>query len=87
VYEEVKLEAGYRLDMLVENALSVEVKAVDALAPIHRAQLLSYLPLMNRQLGLLINFHVPLIKDGIIRVVNNYREAPSAKLCASATLR
>jgi GxxExxY protein len=78
VYDQVKLEAGYRLDLLVENSVIVEIKAVDALAPIHRAQLLSYLRLMDRQLGLLINFHVPLIRDGIVRVVNNFREAAAS---------
>jgi GxxExxY protein len=73
VYENVKLaDVGYRLDLLVENELIVEVKAREALAPVHFAQLVSYLKLANRRLGLLINFHVSSLKDGIHRRVNNF---------------
>jgi GxxExxY protein len=71
VYEEVKLEVGYRVDIMLENRLIVEVKAVDALNDVHLAQLLTYLKLSNCKLGLLINFNVTLIKKGIKRVVNN----------------
>jgi GxxExxY protein len=71
VYEEVKLEVGYRVDIMLENRLIVEVKAVDALNDVHLAQLLTYLKLSNCKLGLLINFNVTLIKNGIKRVVNN----------------
>jgi GxxExxY protein len=71
VYEEVKLEVGYRVDIMLENRLIVEVKAVDALNDVHLAQLLTYLKLSNCKLGLLINFNVKLIKNGIKRVVNN----------------
>jgi len=72
VYEGHKLEIGYRIDLLVEGQVVVEVKAVDAIAPIHRAQLLSYLRLSKRPLGLLLNFNVALMKDGIVRMRNGY---------------
>lgn len=71
IYEEVKLDVGYRLDILVENKLILEIKSVDSLNEIHFAQLLTYLKLTNCKLGLLINFNVSLIKNGIRRVVNN----------------
>lgn len=71
VYEEVKLEIGYRLDLLVENKVIIEVKAVEALNDVHLAQVLTYLKLSECKLGLLINFNVALIKNGIRRVVNN----------------
>ena len=74
VYREVKLECGYRLDLLVEEAVIVEIKAVNHLAPIHQAQLLSYLKLSGCKVGLLINFNVKVLKDGICRVVNNLPE-------------
>jgi GxxExxY protein len=69
VYDEVKLDAGYRLDLLVNGRVIVEVKAVEALHPIHTAQLLTYLKLTSVRLGLLINFNTKLIKDGLKRVV------------------
>jgi len=68
----VKLDCGYRLDLLVEEAVIVEVKAVDRLAPIHKAQLLSYMRLSGCKVGLLINFNVKVLKDGIRRVVNDF---------------
>jgi GxxExxY protein len=71
VYEKVRLEAGYRLDFFVENKLIIEVKAVDALNDIHKAQVITYLKLSGCKLGLLVNFNVVLIKDGIKRIVNN----------------
>ena len=70
VYEEVKLECGYRMDLLVEHSVVVEVKSVDALAPIHEAQTLSYLKLSGCKLALLINFNVTVLKDGIRRFIN-----------------
>jgi GxxExxY protein len=70
VYDGVRLDLGYRIDLLVENAVLVELKAVDSLAPIHQAQLLSYLKLSGRHIGLLINFNVAHLKDGIKRLVN-----------------
>ena len=71
VYEEVKLDVGYRIDIIVENKLIIEVKSVEALNDVHFAQLLTYLKLTNCKLGLLINFNVSLIKNGIKRIVNN----------------
>jgi GxxExxY protein len=70
VYEAVHLEIGYRIDLLVENIVVVELKACDAIAPVHRVQLLSYLKLSGKPLGLLLNFHVALMKDGIVRMKN-----------------
>mgnify|MGYP000935036190 CR=1 FL=1 len=72
IFEEVKLECGYRIDLLVENRVVIEVKSVDALNDIHLAQTLTYLKLGNYKLGLLVNFNVVLLKNGIKRVVNNF---------------
>ena len=71
VYDEVKLECGYRIDLWLEHKVIVEIKSVDSLNDIHMAQILTYLKLSGNKLGFLINFNVPLIKDGIRRVVNN----------------
>ncbi len=71
IYKEVKLDAGYKIDLLVENLVIIEIKLVEALAPVHFAQLLTYLKLANLKLGLLINFNTKLLKEGIHRVVNN----------------
>jgi GxxExxY protein len=70
IFEEVKLECGYRIDLLVEKKLVLEIKSVDALNDIHLAQTLTYLKLGNYKLGLLINFNVILLKTGIKRVIN-----------------
>jgi GxxExxY protein len=70
VFEEVKLECGYRIDLLVENKLVIEVKSVEALNDVHLAQTLTYMKLGNYKLGLLINFNVALLKSGLKRVVN-----------------
>jgi len=70
VYEEVKLDCGYRIDLLVENKVVVEIKSLDALHDIHTAQVLTYLKLGNYKLGLLINFNVVLLKQGIKRIIN-----------------
>lgn len=70
VYDDVKLDAGYRIDVLVENAVVLELKAVEALAPIHEAQLITYLKLSGRKVGLLINFNVVRLVDGIVRRAN-----------------
>ncbi|MCA9282333.1 MAG: GxxExxY protein [Phycisphaeraceae bacterium] len=67
-YKGIQLECGYRLDVVVENSLILEIKAVDQLAPIHEAQLLTYLRLSGHRLGLLINFNVPVLRDGIKRL-------------------
>jgi GxxExxY protein len=70
IYENIKLECGYRADLIVENKLIIEIKAVDVLNEVHKAQLLTYLRLTNLKLGLLINFNVVLLKDGIKRTAN-----------------
>lgn len=69
VYKEVKLEAGYRIDLIIENSIIIEIKAVDSLSDIHLAQILTYLKLSNCKLGLLVNFNVRHLKDGIKRVI------------------
>ena len=74
VYKGVTLDAGYRIDLLVEGSVIVELKAVERLERIHEAQLLSYLKLANLQLGLLINFNTVLLKDGVRRIANNLPE-------------
>ena len=71
VYEAVRMDVGFRADLIVEDKVIVEIKSIDAIAPVHRKQLLTYLRLTDKRLGLLINFNVELIKDGITRVVNN----------------
>jgi len=71
IYKDVNLETGYKLDLIVENLVIVEIKSVEALVPVHFAQLLTYLKLSDRKLGLLINFNTKLLKEGIHRVVNN----------------
>ena len=75
IYKKVKLDCGYYLDLLIEDDVIVEIKSVEKLLPIHKAQLLSYLKISGLRVGLLINFNVKLLKDGIIRVVNNYPDS------------
>ena len=72
VYKEVKLDAGYRIDLLIENKVIVEIKSVEALADIHTAQLLTYLKLKDLKLGLLINFNSVRVVDGLKRILNGY---------------
>jgi len=76
VYRGVKLDCGYRLDLLVEERVIVEIKVVDHLGSIHQAQLLSYLKLSGCKVVLLINFNVKVLKDGIRRVVNDFPDSP-----------
>src|SRR5271157_249017 len=71
IYKDVKQDVGYRLDLIVENKVIIEIKSVDALAPVHFAQLLTYLKLSELKLGLLINFNSKILKENIHRVVNN----------------
>lgn len=71
IHEEIKLDAGFRADVIVENKVIVELKSVEALAPVHYKQVQTYLKLSGCKLGLLVNFNVNLIKDGIHRIVNN----------------
>ena len=70
VFENVKLECGYRIDILVENKVVIEIKSVEALNDVHMAQTLTYLKLGNYKLGLLINFNVLKVKDGLKRIIN-----------------
>jgi GxxExxY protein len=74
VHEDIRIEAAFRADLLVEDRVIVEVKSVESLHPVHRKQLLTYLRLADKRLGLLINFHVRLIKEGISRIANNLEE-------------
>ncbi len=69
IYKEVKLDCGYRIDILVENKIVVEIKSIDALAPIHTAQVLTYLKFASKEVGILINFNVTLLKNGLKRYV------------------
>jgi len=70
-YKNIKFEAGFRIDLLVNNSVLVEIKSVENLAPVHYAQTLTYLKMKNLKLGLLINFNTKFLKDGLHRVVNN----------------
>ncbi len=76
-YKDVELDCGYRLDILVAEAIVIELKAIQRFEPIHEAQLLTYLKLGGWTIGLLINFNVPVLKSGIKRIVNNYKENSS----------
>jgi GxxExxY protein len=80
-YKDVKLDCGYRLDLVVEGKIIIELKAVESLLPIHEAQLLTYLKLSGLTLGLLINFNVVMLKQGIKRIVNNFQDSASPRLC------
>jgi GxxExxY protein len=73
-YEEIKLEVGYRADLIVEDKVIIELKSVERIAPVHQKQLLTYLKLADKRLGLLINFGEALIKNGVRRVVNDLEE-------------
>ena len=71
-YKSIRLDCGYRMDIVVQNSVLLELKAVESLAPIHEAQMLTYLKLSKLKIGLIINFNVPVLKNGIKRLVNNY---------------
>ena len=73
-YEGVRLDVGFRADLIVEDKVIVELKSVEKIAPVHKKQLLTYLRVADKRLGLLINFGAPLIKDGITRIVNRLEE-------------
>jgi len=86
-YSEVKLDCGYRVDIMVERRLILEIKAVEAINDVHLAQVLTYLKLADLRLGLILNFHVLHLRDGIRRVVNRYDDsASSAKTSASSAV-
>jgi GxxExxY protein len=72
VYKGISLDCGYRMDIVVEDKIVIEVKAVERLIPVHEAQLLSYLKLGQRPVGLLMNFHTPILKNGLKRIVNRF---------------
>ena len=72
IYKGVKLDCGYRMDIVVEASIIVEIKAVQGLLPIHEAQLLSYLRMYGKRVGLLMNFHAAVLKNGLKRVANNF---------------
>jgi len=74
VYEGVRFDEGFRADLVVEDKVILELKSVESVAPVHKKQLLTYLRLADKRLGLLINFGAPLIRDGITRIVNNLTE-------------
>jgi len=86
VYERVKLDCGFRADLVVDGQVVVEIKCKEAIHPVDQAQLLSHLRLLNLQIGLLINFHVVLLKDGIRRMANHYQEAPEEDLLPDENL-
>ncbi|HSJ68306.1 MAG TPA: GxxExxY protein [Anditalea sp.] len=71
VYKKIKMDVGYRIDILVENKIIIEVKSIETLSPVHSAQLLTYLRLSGLKLGILLNFNCKYLKNGIHRVVNN----------------
>jgi len=73
-YDEVSIDMGFRIDMMIQQTVIIENKTVDKIAPIHEAQLLTYLKLINLKLGFLLNWNVPLMKDGIKRMVNRLKE-------------
>lgn len=79
-YQGVELDEGFRLDLLVDDQLIIELKSVETLHPVHPKQVLTYLRLMNLPLGLLINFGAPLLKDGLKRIVNNHKNFASSRL-------
>ena len=71
-YKGVKLDCGYKMDIVVEDLVIVEIKAVERIIPVHEAQLLSYLKMYDKRIGLLLNFHVPRLRDGIKRIANSF---------------
>jgi GxxExxY protein len=83
VYKNIRLDCGHRIDLLVEGEIVVEIKAIETLAPIHEAQLISYLRLAGKRAGLLINFHVRVLKEGLKRIVNEF---PDSAFSASSAV-
>ena len=84
VYDGIKVDLAYRMDLLVEDTVVVELKAVETLIPLHKAQLLSYLKLSGKQVGLIINFNTIHLRNGITRMVNRYESVPSESSGSSA---
>ncbi|HUX62599.1 GxxExxY protein [Sulfuricella sp.] len=82
VYKDIKLDCGYLMDLVVEGEIVVELKTVEKILPIHEAQLLTYLKLYHRPVGLLVNFNVPVLRSGIKRIVNQFQELSAPpRLC------
>lgn len=79
-YKGIRLDCGYKIDIVAEQSVIVELKTVDKLLPLHEAQLLTYLKLSGLALGLLLNFNVPVLKEGMKRIVNNYSSSASPRL-------
>lgn len=82
-YKQHRVASDFRLDLLVERKVVVELKTVEKLLPVHEAQLLTYLKLTDCRVGLLINFNVPILKDGIKRMVNDFHDSPPQRLSGS----
>src|SRR5438270_10618007 len=82
VYDGIEMEGGYKIDLLVDGQVVVELKVVEQILDIHKAQLLSYLKLADKQVGLLINFNLVHLRDGIRRLVNHYQSPASPASCA-----
>ena len=72
IFDGLQVDLGYKIDLIVDDSVILELKACEAIAPVHRSQLTSYLKLSNHNLGLLINFHVYSLKDGIVRIVDSF---------------
>jgi GxxExxY protein len=87
VWDSLHLDEGFRADMIVMDKVIIELKSIEAIAPVHKKQLLTYLRLADKRLGLLINFNVDLIKDGITRIVNGLKEYPTLRALLFAPLR
>ena len=85
VYRTIRIDIGFRADLIVEDRVIVEIQSVEVLAPVHRKQLLTYLRLADKRLGLLINFNAALIKDGIFRIVNGLEEESHGRVGERAT--
>ena len=85
-YKGIKLESAFKMDLLVENTVVVEIKATEGSAPVHGAQVLTYLKAANKRLGLLINFNVPLLKDGVQRIVNGFPQRLSVSVSDRGSL-
>jgi GxxExxY protein len=84
-YKGIKFESAYRMDLVVEDAIVIEIKATEELLPIHAAQLLTYLKSSNKRAGLLINFNVPILKNGLKRIVNHYTGASLARRVSASS--
>ena len=83
-YEEIFFDEGFRADLIINNLVCIELKSVEVLAPVHSKQLLTYLKLLHLEVGLLINFGAPTIKEGLHRIVNGFKDLSSPRLSASA---